>query len=207
MLEVKGVRVVVAEDDPAVRDLIITILDLEGYKTWVARDGLEALEVVDAAKPAFVVLDINMPRLDGFDFLAALKKRPMSKKPRVLVLTARNAAEDVKRCVALGAKDYLAKPFTKEQLLGTHGSACARHNANHRSDGRCVWLWRNKSPNGESTKTPALVELEARSGDRPLEREIRHSTIKTHNRYPKISIERRKAPNVRLDRALSAGPS
>ena len=118
MLEVKGVRVVVAEDDPAVRDLIITILDLEGYKTWVARDGLEALEVVDAAKPAFVVLDINMPRLDGFDFLAALKKRPMSKKPRVLVLTARNAAEDVKRCVALGAKDYLAKPFTKEQLLG-----------------------------------------------------------------------------------------
>ena len=64
-----------------------------------------------------MVLDINMPNLDGFGVLAELNKRPLAKQPPVLVLTARNGSDDVRRCLSLGAKDYLAKPFKDTQLL------------------------------------------------------------------------------------------
>lgn len=110
-------RVVVAEDDEAVLDLVRTRLELAGFAVSYARDGYRALEVIDAVRPAALVLDLNMPRLDGFGVLAALQERRTRTSPATLVLTARHAADDVRRCLSLGAKDFLAKPFNERDLI------------------------------------------------------------------------------------------
>ena len=107
-------RILVAEDDHDVRELVRTRLESAGYEVHTARNGCEALDRVAAVKPHGMVLDINMPELDGFDVLAALKAQGALFP--VLVLTARHAADDVRRAVSLGAKDYLTKPFTEAQL-------------------------------------------------------------------------------------------
>jgi two-component system OmpR family response regulator len=64
-----------------------------------------------------MILDLNMPNLDGFGVLADINRRPLDRQPPVLVLTARNAAADVQRRLSLGASDYLAKPFKDAVLL------------------------------------------------------------------------------------------
>ena len=110
-------RILVAEDDAGIRDVVRTRLEMAGYETHTARTGLEALKRVHELKPQGLVLDINMPDLDGFGVLAALKARPELRFPPTLMLTARHAPDDILRAVGLGAKDYLTKPFSESQLL------------------------------------------------------------------------------------------
>lgn len=107
-------RILVAEDDHDVRELLRTRLTSSGFDVRVARNGSEALALVSTVKPNAMVLDINMPEVDGFSVLEALRTRGCVFP--VLVLTARHAADDVRRAVSLGAKDYLTKPFTEAQL-------------------------------------------------------------------------------------------
>ena len=107
----------VVEDEPAISELLCTRLEIAGYRVFAARDGLDALARVGDIRPAGIVLDINMPRLDGFGVLEGLRKRPSTAAIPTLVLTARNNTEDVRRAVSLGARDYLAKPFEDAKLL------------------------------------------------------------------------------------------
>lgn len=108
-------RVLVAEDDRSICDLIRTHLQMSGYEVHVARDGAEALTQIRAVKPDAMILDINMPEIDGFGVLERLRQTPSFRLP-VLVLTARHEAQDVRRAIDLGARDFLAKPFTEGQL-------------------------------------------------------------------------------------------
>lgn len=110
-------RILVAEDDAGIRDVIRTRLEMAGYETHTARTGVEALKRVHELKPQGLVLDINMPELDGFGVLTALKARPELRFPPTLMLTARHTPDDIRRAVGLGAKDYLTKPFSENQLL------------------------------------------------------------------------------------------
>lgn len=110
-------RILVADDDLGVRDLIRTRLEIAGYDVHTAKTGAEALGRVRELRPNAMVLDINMPLLDGFGVLETLKTEFAEKRLPVLVLTARHAADDVRRAVGLGAKDYLTKPFSESQLL------------------------------------------------------------------------------------------
>ena len=110
-------RILVAEDDYNVRDLIRTRLDLAGLDVHLARTGVEALDRAHALRPDAIILDINMPELDGFGVLEALPARADGRRIPVLVLTARHSTDDVRRAVRLGAKDYLTKPFSENQLL------------------------------------------------------------------------------------------
>ena len=110
-------RVLVVEDDADIRELIKTRLRLAGFAVTTARDGVEALELLQTLSPAAMVLDLNMPRLDGFGVLSALQLNTHTARLPVMVLTARNAPDDVKRVMELGARDYLAKPFNDQQLL------------------------------------------------------------------------------------------
>jgi DNA-binding response OmpR family regulator len=109
-------RLLVADDDNALRELIRSMLAPQGYDIHFARNGAEALDLVQALSPDGMILDINMPEVDGFGVLQALRGRLRRRLP-VLMLTARHAGEDVRRAVSLGAKDYLAKPFNRDQLL------------------------------------------------------------------------------------------
>ena len=115
--ERRTLKVLVAEDDSAILELLITRLELAGHRTAEARDGYAALDRWSHFYPDVAILDVNMPRLDGFGVLEALRDRNQLAATPVLMLTARNARADVERARALGARDYMVKPFDDLRLL------------------------------------------------------------------------------------------
>lgn len=110
-------RILIVDDDRAICELIDMRLGVQGVRTATAHDGLNALARVRDFRPHAMILDINMPRMDGFGVMAQLGLERMVRLP-TLVLTARHQVEDVRRAVAMGARDFLAKPFQDVQLLG-----------------------------------------------------------------------------------------
>jgi two-component system OmpR family response regulator len=108
-------KVLVVEDDPMMLELICTRLDLAGYRTINARNGLEGLERLRDGRPNAMVLDISMPGLDGFGVLQEMKL--IGNKTPTMVLTARNQTADVQKAIQLGARDFLTKPFEDRLLL------------------------------------------------------------------------------------------
>jgi two-component system response regulator MprA len=108
-------RVLVVDDDRAVRDSLRRSLEFNGYDVVLAADGAEGLVAVGAHHPDVVVIDVMMPRLDGIETTRAL--RAAGNDVPVLVLTARDAVGDRVEGLDAGADDYLTKPFALEELL------------------------------------------------------------------------------------------
>ena len=108
-------RVLVVDDDRAVRDSLRRSLEFNGYEVVLAADGAEALVTLGAQHPDVVVIDVMMPRLDGIETTRAL--RAAGNDVPVLVLTARDAVGDRVEGLDAGADDYLTKPFALEELL------------------------------------------------------------------------------------------
>ncbi|MBU1376409.1 MAG: response regulator [Alphaproteobacteria bacterium] len=119
-------RVLVVDDDPNIVELIVTRLSIAGHETRLARNGADALQRLADFRPEAMVLDINMPVLDGFGVLAHMKAQGLTARTPTLVLTARNNREDVAKAVQMGARDYLSKPFDDAQLLQRVGRLLAR---------------------------------------------------------------------------------
>ena len=118
-LAVKKKKILVVDDERDVVDLIETRLDLSGYEVLNAYDGLSALEIAKSQKPDLIVLDIMMPKLDGFNICRMLKFDNKYKDIRVILLTARVQEEDRLLGQEVGADAYLTKPFDGEVLLHT----------------------------------------------------------------------------------------
>ncbi len=108
-------RVLVVDDDQAVRDSLRRALQLHGYDVSTAEHGLDALQVIAASRPDAIVLDVQMPGLDGFG--VARRLRADGDSTPILMLTARDAVDDRVSGLDAGADDYLAKPFALEELL------------------------------------------------------------------------------------------
>jgi two-component system response regulator MprA len=108
-------RILVVDDEPAVREAIDRALRLDGYRTEMAGDGRAALTAIAEAPPDAVVLDVLMPELDGLEVCRRL--RAAGDRTPVLVLTARDAIADRVRGLDAGADDYLVKPFALEEML------------------------------------------------------------------------------------------
>lgn len=104
-----------------VMELITTRLELAGFQTYSARNGSEALSRLNDIRPDGMVLDINMPVLDGFEVLTRLKSTGEAQRTPTMVLTARNRPDDVKRAITLGARDFISKPFKDDQLIARVG--------------------------------------------------------------------------------------
>ena len=115
--EISRPTVLVVDDEPMMRELLIARLGTAGYPTLQARDGQEAISLLAQSKPVAMVLDINMPGMDGFGVLESMNRTRSIETVRVMVLTARNQTADVRRAIELGAKDFLTKPFTNAALL------------------------------------------------------------------------------------------
>ena len=128
-VETRPRRVLVVEDDAFLLELITTRLELAGFDTRSARDGSQALQRLTEFRPEAMVLDINMPVLDGFGVLIHMKAQGLIEKTPTMVLTARNSPEDVSKAIGLGARDYLSKPFKDEQLIARVGRLLARSRA------------------------------------------------------------------------------
>jgi DNA-binding response OmpR family regulator len=109
--------VLLADDDPALRRLIGATLGSEDFDLLQAVDGEEALRVAREKHPALVLLDVNMPRLDGFEVCRQLKADRSTASIRVVMLTARGADVDRQQAREAGADDYFVKPFSPIQLL------------------------------------------------------------------------------------------
>jgi len=107
--------VVVAEDDPAVRNAVERVLELEGYQVKTANDGNAALDLVVSSKPRGVVMDVMMPFADGLTVTRELRHR--GNRTPVLLLTARHEVGDRVAGLDAGADDYLVKPFAVDELL------------------------------------------------------------------------------------------
>ncbi len=106
-------RILVVDDEPRIRRFVRMNLELEGYEVFEAEDGLAALDKVREDLPDLVLLDVMMPRLDGFETLARL--REFSQVP-VIVLTAKGDEADLTHGLDLGADDYITKPFSPRVL-------------------------------------------------------------------------------------------
>lgn len=107
--------VLVAEDDPSVRNAVERVLELEGYHVKTANDGNAALDLIESLKPHAVVMDVMMPFADGLTVTRELRHR--GNRTPVLLLTARHEVGDRVAGLDAGADDYLVKPFAVDELL------------------------------------------------------------------------------------------
>jgi two-component system response regulator MprA len=119
------VRILVVDDEPAVREAVDRALRLEGYETELAADGAQALEALADRAPDALVLDLLMPHVDGLEMCRRL--RAAGDRTPVLVLTARDGVPDRVRGLDAGADDYLVKPFALEELLARLRALLRRH--------------------------------------------------------------------------------
>jgi DNA-binding response OmpR family regulator len=110
----KGARVLVVDDDADIRGLVRELLERSGYRVAAAADGREGLRALYASPPDLVLLDVNMPHLDGWQTLERI--RDLSDVP-VIMLTAQGAELEKVRGLKAGADDYVTKPFGRQELL------------------------------------------------------------------------------------------
>src|SRR3990172_3691152 len=111
-----GAKVLLVDDEDMLRKVMKDLLEREGYNVVEARDGVEALDQIDRHGPDIVVLDLNLPGLDGYGVLSHLRSRPATADIPVVVLTARGDEENEVRVFEHGADDFLSKPFRARAL-------------------------------------------------------------------------------------------
>jgi len=109
-------KVLLVDDEDSLRKVLKDLLEREGYVVSEARDGVQALDQVDRVGPDIIVLDLNMPGLDGYGVLSHLRSRPATADIPVLVLTAKSDEDNEVRVFELGADDFLTKPFRARAL-------------------------------------------------------------------------------------------
>lgn len=110
-------RVLVVDDDPAILKVLVQTLQLEDYEVVQANNGEEALEVLSRETPDLVVLDVMMPKKDGYEVLKEIRADPRMAEMPVVMLTAKSSTEDMWEGWQKGVDYYMTKPFDVEELL------------------------------------------------------------------------------------------
>ncbi|OLC60535.1 MAG: hypothetical protein AUH89_04060 [Ktedonobacter sp. 13_1_40CM_4_52_4] len=114
-----GKHILVVDDSPSVRRVVSNMLKQHGWEVQMARDGIEALEMVSQQTPAAVLLDIEMPRMDGYELISTIRAQEQYRTLPLVVLTSRAAAKHQQRALQLGASSYVVKPYQDEELINT----------------------------------------------------------------------------------------
>ena len=117
MAEPVKTRIVVADDDDDIRDLVVFKLTQAGFEVVAVVDGVAALAAIEADPPRLAILDVMMPGLSGIDVLRTLRANEATKDLDVILLTARSRDSDVDAGFVTGASDYVIKPFSPRELL------------------------------------------------------------------------------------------
>ena len=107
-------KILVVDDEPGLRDMLCDALSIAGYETVAAADGYLAYRLLKDTKVDLIITDVNMPNMDGYEFLERI--RSQGNETPAIVLTARGDRTDVSRGLKLGADDYVTKPFGLEEL-------------------------------------------------------------------------------------------
>ena len=111
-----AVKVLLVDDEDSLRKVMRDLLERDGYDVAEARDGVQALDQIDRVGPDVIVLDLNLPGLDGYGVLSHLRSRPATASIPVIVLTAKGDEDNEVRVFELGADDFLTKPFRARAL-------------------------------------------------------------------------------------------
>jgi signal transduction histidine kinase len=122
-------KVLVIEDSPDVLALILETLSYEGYATLAAEDGLRGIDLAQRERPDLILCDVNMPHMNGYDTLDALRRDSSTAYIPFIFLTAVADRQNVRKGMELGADDYLSKPFTIEELLAAVNTRLEKHQA------------------------------------------------------------------------------
>ncbi len=110
-------RVLVVDDEPNIVLSLEFLMKREGYTVTTAADGDAALKAVETKAPDLILLDINMPRRNGFDVCQTLRADPKYKDVKIMMLTAKGRDVDQEKGLALGADDYVTKPFSTQEVV------------------------------------------------------------------------------------------
>jgi two-component system chemotaxis response regulator CheY len=111
------ISVLAVDDSRTMRDMIALALTSEGFEVTLAEDGEHGLEVLDGIDPDVIITDINMPRLDGFGFIDAVRLRDDTRTTPILVLTTESSADLKARARDAGATGWIVKPFSQDKLV------------------------------------------------------------------------------------------
>jgi putative two-component system response regulator len=169
LLDEDRALVLVVEDDPANRALLERLLEREGYRTKAAGDGEAALLAVAEHAPDLILLDIGLPRMDGYEVTRRLRSNLRTLTVPVILLTGRSGLEDVVEGLDAGADDFLSKPFRQPELLARIRSALRlrqaliRMDAAHKAVAALANAVEAKDPNTEQ-HCQRLANLAARLG-------------------------------------------
>jgi two-component system, chemotaxis family, chemotaxis protein CheY len=109
--------ILTVDDSRTMRDMLRVTLQGVGYKVTQAEDGMHGLEVLEQETPRVIVTDINMPKLDGFGFIVAVRKQEKYRSIPILVLTTESDAEKKMKARQAGATGWIVKPFDPEKLV------------------------------------------------------------------------------------------
>lgn len=112
-----GARILICDDDPAILRVLQVNLEVEGYETLLAHHGEEALKIAGTEKPDLIILDIMMPRMDGYQTCDALKADPETKSIPVVFLSAKAQDSDIEKGKSYEVEDYITKPFDPDTLI------------------------------------------------------------------------------------------
>jgi len=124
-----GTCVLLVEDEDQLRRVMKDLLEREGYTVAEARDGGQALDQVDRFAPDVIILDLNLPGLDGYSVLSQIRSRPATRDIPVMVLTAKGDEDTEVRVFELGADDFITKPFRARALSARLEAVLGRHRA------------------------------------------------------------------------------
>jgi CheY-like chemotaxis protein len=113
----RGKHILVVDDSPSVRRVVSNMLKQHGWEVQTARDGVEALEMIGYETPAAVLLDIEMPRMDGYELVSTIRAQSQYKTLPLVVLTSRAASKHQQRAMSLGADNYVVKPYQDDELI------------------------------------------------------------------------------------------
>jgi DNA-binding response OmpR family regulator len=116
MADPRKPKILVTDDEVYIREFLHQVLTDEGYEVVTAADGVEALVVAEREKPDLILLDIKMPNLDGLDTCKELRKRPVTKNCRIIMLTAFDTRDRLEESIVAGADDFLGKPVDLTEL-------------------------------------------------------------------------------------------
>jgi len=110
-------RIMVIDDDANIRSVLKYCLEKKGYHVLLSGDGLDAVHKAKLERPDLIILDLALPRLDGFGFLERLKSEAETRAIPVIVLTAYSYEENRRKSLELGAVEFVPKPFSPRQLV------------------------------------------------------------------------------------------
>ena len=110
-------KILIADDEPSIVAAVEFLLRRNGYEVEVARNGEEALRLVDTSHPDLVVLDVMMPVKSGYEICKRIRERPDSQSIKIIMLSAKGRDAEVSKGLSIGADVYITKPFSTRELL------------------------------------------------------------------------------------------